>query len=85
MRNEDLVTRAEAARILGCAYTTMQSMERSGKIKPAQTVPWGAVGRMSLFLRSDIERLRDRWNAALEERDAARAAKHALRQAAVQS
>jgi excisionase family DNA binding protein len=51
---DDLLSPADAARLLGVVPATVRQMERDGRL-PAQRT----VGGMRLFRREDVERLRD--------------------------
>jgi excisionase family DNA binding protein len=62
----DLLTSADAARILGVVPATVRQLEKGGKL-PAQRTPGG----VRLFRRSDVERLaRERASQVEDKRSA---------------
>lgn len=62
MPNDDLVSTAEAAEVLGINVATLNRWAVAGRIQPAFTGPGKTGARM--FARADIERLRAELSAA---------------------
>lgn len=56
MTSPDLMTKREAAEVLGLNLSTVNKLVRSGKLKPARTVDGPRRVALYLFRRADVER-----------------------------